>query len=66
MNIAQKKIIGWALVLIGLAMVVGVVINTWSVWGDFNALGDLLVSPLFYVGLIIGIAGVVVLKGEKK
>jgi hypothetical protein len=29
-------------------------------------LGDLLVSPLFYVGIILGVAGVVVLKGEKK
>lgn len=66
MNRTQKRIIGWALICIGLAMVLGVVINAWSVWGDFNALGDLLVSPLFYVGIILMVAGVVVLKGEKK
>lgn len=31
-----------------------------------NQLGHLLVSPLFYVGLIMGVAGVVVLMGDEK
>ena len=64
MNITQKRIVGWALVLIGVAMVVGAVNDAWG-WAS-NQLGHLLVSPLFYLGLIMGVAGVVVLKGEKK
>ena len=64
MNITQKRIIGWALVIIGVAMVVGAIIGAWE-WAS-NQLGHLLVSPLFYLGLIMGVAGVVVLMGDEK
>jgi archaellum biogenesis protein FlaJ (TadC family) len=68
MNRTQKKIIGWALVLIGVAMIAGVVMHVWSAWEeeDLNLIVDLLVNPLLYVGLIVAVAGVVVLKGDEK
>jgi len=64
MNIVQKRIIGWALLIIGVAMAVGAVKNAWE-WGS-NHLGHLLASPLFYLGLIVEVAGVVVLMGDEK
>ena len=66
MNRTQKKIIGWALVLIGVGMIAGVIMHAWSAWEDLNLIGDLLVSPLFYIGIIMAVVGVVVLKGDQK
>ena len=68
MNRTQKKIVGWALVLVGVAMIAGIVMQVGSAWEeeDLNLIVDLLVNPLFYVGLIIAVAGIVVLKGDEK
>lgn len=64
MNLTQKRVIGWASLIVGVAMVVGAVISAWE-WA-FNQLGHLLASPLLYLGLIIGVAGAVVLMGDEK
>jgi len=85
MNKTQKKIIGWALISIGVVMVVGAVVNEWPVrWTqrdmemyrksgairiqqDFGVLfKGLLTSPFFYLGLLLGVGGVVVLRGDNK
>jgi hypothetical protein len=93
MNRTQKRIIGFALVIIGLAMVVGAIVNAWPtrsglyVSNEIRELmkkyslstpsysgpsiasllfSELLVSPLFYIGIILGVAGAVVLMGDEK
>jgi hypothetical protein len=57
MNKIQKRIIGWGLVIIGVLMVTGVVVSN-----EY----EMLKSPLLYLGLIVIVAGVVVLKGDSK
>jgi hypothetical protein len=57
MNKTQKRIIGGGLVIIGALMVTGVVVSN-----EY----EMLKSPLLYLGLIVIVAGVVVLKGDSK
>lgn len=82
MNRSQRLISGWSSILIGLCIVVGGVLNLSSfrsVWQldavanryrnvfDFGQLmKDLLVSPPFYIGLVLVIVGVVIMKGRKQ
>jgi hypothetical protein len=92
MNRAQKRIIGWALIVIGTMMVLGVVVNAYSSstigrldkttedilnkyglgggqkpgkYSNFDLQG-LFVNPLFYLGVALGVGGVVALKGDTK
>jgi hypothetical protein len=55
MNKTQKRIIGGGLVIIGALMVTGVVVSN-----EY----EMLKSPLLYLGLIVIVAGAVVLKGD--
>lgn len=57
MNRTQKRIIGWGLVFIGVVMVAGVVVNNEN---------EMLTSPLLYLGLVVLVAGAVVLKGDSR
>jgi hypothetical protein len=57
MNKTQKRIIGGGLVIIGALMVTGVVVSN-----EY----EMLKSPLLYLGLIVIVAGAVVLKGDSK
>jgi len=64
MNRTQKRILGWGLIGVGTMMLVGAVYDAWQ-WASAN-LDHLFIHPLLYVGIITVVAGVVVLKGEKK
>jgi hypothetical protein len=82
MNKSQRLISGWASMLIGLAIVVGGVLNLpsfridWQLDARANRyknvfdighfLKELLVSPPFYIGLVLLIVGIVILKGRKQ
>jgi len=57
LNRTQKHIIGWGLVIIGVLMVAGAVVR--------NDIG-MFQSPLLYLGLVVVVAGVVLLNGEDK
>lgn len=79
MNKLQKRIVGWACIVIGLFISAGMVLRSldqppgygyimgrfsWSAVGDFFR--TLLVNPFFYGGLVLVVAGLVIMKGEKK
>jgi hypothetical protein len=82
MNRSQRLISGWASILIGLGIEVGGVLNLssfrlgWKLdvaanrYRDVFDFGhffkDLLVNPPFYIGLILVIVGIVILKGRKQ
>jgi len=78
MNRTQKRILGWGLVFIGLVMVAGVVVSNRKISYDVVTYGDrtprppgggqkdMLKSPLLYLGLVVVVAGAVVLKGDSK
>ncbi len=55
MNMTHKRILGWGLVVIGVLMVAGVVVSN-----EYQ----MLKSPILYLGLIVIVVGVVVLKGD--
>jgi len=92
-RILSRRNIGWAVILMGVAIVAGMVINSWprgSIPGDTTIgldeflgktplephtftwpavvyfLGRLLVSPLFYAGVVVVVVGIVILKGGKR
>jgi len=71
MNRTQKKILGWALIAIGVLMVLGAVVSNPtinSIRGNIirGGIEDIFKSPLLYLGLFVGVAGAVVLAGHSK
>lgn len=69
MNRTQKKILGWALVAIGLIMVAGAAVDSQpktNLRGNVIDSGGVLQKPVFFLGLVLAAAGVGVLGGYKK
>jgi choline-glycine betaine transporter len=60
MNRTQIRIVGWALVFIGVLVLSGVIIKNLSSTTFFAA------DPFFYVGFVLIVAGAVVLAGGAK
>ena len=68
MNRTQKKILGWSFIAISVLMVTGVVVSNPVVYNArgiqiSGGLEDIVKSPLLYLGLLVGVAGAVVLAG---